>query len=188
MFNRTNLLIVGIALLGAGLGLFAGQWFERAHERTPTVPDGVRVLQIGDQRTDLSLSDIDGRMRRLSEWDGKLVLINFWATWCGPCREEMPLLDRTRARFADKNMEVIGIAIDDRDAVKDFLKTNSVKYPILNSNSDTAQDDPSLLFGDTRSVLPYSVLIGRNGKLLAQHAGGFSEDGLLQWLEPHLRD
>ncbi|QBB72085.1 TlpA family protein disulfide reductase [Pseudolysobacter antarcticus] len=188
MFNRTNLLIVAIALLGAGLGLFAGQWFEHVHEHAPTVPDGVHVLKLGDQRAELSLTDIDGRTRRLSEWDGKLVVINFWATWCSPCREEMPLLDQTRARFADKNLEVLGIAIDDRDAVRDFLKIRPVQYPILNSNSDSARDDPSLLFGDTRSVLPYSVLIGRDGKLLAQHAGSFSEDGLMQWLQPHLRD
>ncbi len=185
MFNRTNLLIVMIALLGAGLGLFAGQWFEHAHERTPTVPDGVHVLKLGDQRTDLSLTDSAGRTRRLREWNGKLVLINFWATWCGPCREEMPLLDRARARFADKDVEVLGIAMDDRDAVRDFLKIRPVQYPILISDSNSAQDDPSLLFGDTRSVLPYSVLIGRDGKLLAQHAGGFSEDGLMQWLQPH---
>lgn len=185
MFNRTNLLIVVIALFGAGLGLFAGQWFDRAHERTATVPDGMHVLKLGDQRTDLSLTDVDGRVRRLSEWDGKLLLINFWATWCGPCREEMPLLDRVRIRFADRNLEVLGIAIDDRDAVRQFLKASPVQYPILNSNSDSAQDDPSLLFGDTRSVLPYSVLIGPDGRLLAQRAGNFSEATLLAWLEPH---
>jgi len=186
MFNRTNLLIVLIALLGAGLGLFAGQWFDRPHQRTPTMPDSVRVLKIGDQRTDLSLVDSDGQPRHLSEWDGKLLLINFWATWCGPCREEMPLLDRMRTRFAARNLEVLGIAIDDHDAVRDFLKIHPVQYPILNANSDSAQDDPSLLFGDTRSVLPYSVLIGRDGRLLAQRAGNFSEATLLAWLEPHL--
>ena len=80
---------------------------------------------------------------------------------------------------------MLGIAMDDRDAVRDFLKIRPVQYPILISDSNSAQDDPSLLFGDTRSVLPYSVLIGRDGKLLAQHAGGFSEDGLMQWLQPH---
>ncbi len=185
MFNRTNLLILVIALLGAGLGLFAGQWFDRPHHPTPTVPDSVQVLKIGDQRTELSLIDSDGHPRHLSEWDGKLLLINFWATWCGPCREEMPLLDRTRARFAARNLEVLGIAIDDHDAVRDFLKTSSTQYPILNSNADSAQNDPSLLFGDTRSVLPYSVLIAPDGRLLAQHAGSFSEATLLAWLEPH---
>jgi thiol-disulfide isomerase/thioredoxin len=186
MLNRTNLLIVVIALIGAGLGLFAGQWFD-ANQRASNivVPDGVHVLKLGDQRTDLALADMDGHPHRLSEWDGKLVVINFWATWCGPCREEMPLLDRTRTRFADKNLEVLGIAIDDHDAVWDFLKIRPVQYPILNSNSASAEDDPSLLFGDTRSVLPYSVLIGPDGRVLAQHAGGFSEATLLAWLEPH---
>jgi len=182
MFNRTNLLIVGVAILGALLGLAASSGMGDLF--APAPPANVTVLKPGDARADLDLVDLAGKQRRLSEWDGKLVLVNFWASWCGPCREEMPLLDSARRRLGAQGFEVVGIAIDDAQAVQDFLKDSPVRYPIL--LADENGDDPSLRFGDTRSVLPYSVLIGRDGRLVAQRAGNFSEEGLTRWIEPHL--
>ena len=181
MFNRSNLAIVAVAILGAALGLFASMRMNGDADRP--VPPGVTVLKVGDQRSDLELADLDGKPRRLSEFDGKLVLLNFWATWCGPCREEMPLLDATYEKLSDKGLLVVGVAIDDPDAVRDFLKDYPIRYPILLTGED---EDASLRYGDTKSVLPYSVLIGRDGRLLAQRAGYFSEDSLGEWLEPHL--
>ena len=183
MLSRTNLLIVAVAVIGALLGLLASTSMDALF--APPVPAGVDVLKVGDARADLELMDLAGKPRRLSEWDGKVVLVNFWASWCGPCREEMPLLDATRSRLAPQGFEVLGVAIDDAQAVQDFLKDSPVRYPIL--LADENSEDPSLRFGDTRSVLPYSVLIGRDGKLLAQRAGNFSADGLERWLSPHLR-
>jgi len=182
MFNRSNLLIVAVAILGAMLGLLAGGSYQRAPELA--VPAGVTVLRPGDARADLELPDADGKSRRLSEWDGQLVLVNFWASWCGPCRAEMPLLDRVGSAWAKKGLQVVGIAIDDTAAVQGFLKNSPVRYPILIDSSNGV--DPALIFGDTRGVLPYSVLIGRNGKVLDQRMGSFTQATLTQWLEPHL--
>lgn len=181
MWQRTPLLIVTVAILGAALGLFVSTRMNSYAERP--LPPGVTVLKVGDARSDFELADLDGRSRRLSEFDGKLVLLNFWATWCGPCREEMPLLDSTHEKFADKGLLVVGIAVDDADAVRDYLKDYPVRYPVLLSGDD---DDVPLRYGDTRYVLPYSVLIGRDGRLLAQRAGYFSTDSLTDWLRPHL--
>lgn len=178
---RTNLLIIGVALLGALLGLAVSTGMDSFF--APAVPEGMTVLKPGDARTDLALADLDGGTRRLAEFDGKLVLVNFWASWCGPCREEMPLLDAKRAELANKGFEVVGIAIDEPDAVREFLKESPVQYPILLADAD---EDASIQFGDTRGVLPYSVLIGRDGRILAQRAGNFSADGLERWIAPHL--
>jgi thiol-disulfide isomerase/thioredoxin len=177
MLNRQNLLIVAIAILGALLGLYAGTYFGQPRLLAPG-----GTLGPGEHLTDLQLPDVSGQQHRLNEWDGKLVLVNFWATWCGPCREEMPLLDRTRHELSPKGLEVVGVAIDDAGAVGAFLKDSPVKYPIL-VGGDT---DMLYRFGDGGGVLPYSVLFAPNGKVLAQRAGSFSEHGLNRWLEPHL--
>jgi thiol-disulfide isomerase/thioredoxin len=181
MFSRSNLAIVAVAVLGAALGLFASTHMNGYPERP--VPEGMTVLKVGDARGELELADLDGKPRRLAEFDGKLVLLNFWATWCGPCREEMPLLNATHQKLADKGLLVVGVAIDEPEAVHDFLKDSPVRYPILLASED---EEASLHFGDTQGVLPYSVLIGRDGKLLAQRAGYFNEDSLAHWLAPHL--
>jgi len=182
MFNRTNLLIVLVAIAGAALGLLAGSRLGLPPQRE--VPAGVAVLKPGDMRSDLALPGADGSDHHLSDWNGKLVLLNFWATWCGPCREEMPLLDHTGTKLAGTGLTVVGVALDDAAAVHDFLRDNPVRYPIL--IGDGLDPDPSLLFGDTRSVLPYSVLIGRDGRILAQRAGSFTSGTLADWLQPHL--
>lgn len=182
MFSRANLIILAVALLGAGLGLLAGGWYQRGPQ--VAVPPGVTVLQTGDRRVDLQLPDPDDKARKLSEWDGQIILLNFWATWCGPCRAEMPLLERTGTVLAEKGLQVIGVAIDDADAVRAYLKDNPVRYPILIDSSNGV--DPSLIFGDTRSVLPYSVLIGRDGRIVAQRMGSFTQATLTAWLAPHL--
>ncbi len=182
MFSRNNLIIVAVAILGACLGLFIGGY--HSQPAPPPVPGGVKVLARGDMRANLNLPSLDGTRHRLSDWDGKLVLLNFWASWCGPCREEMPLLDRVGKHLADQDFVVIGIAIDNTDAVRDFLKARPVHYPILLGGSSTV--DPSLIFGDRRSVLPYSVLIGRNGRILARRAGSFTATTLANWLQAHL--
>ncbi len=178
MFNRTNLFVVVVAIVGALLGLLVGQRFDKPIERP--APPGVTVLKIGEKRPDLQLPDTGGKPRRLSEWNGQVVLINFWATWCGPCREEMPLLDHARGK---NGVEVIGVAVDDSTAVAEYLKDNPVGYPILLATDDS---NAELMFGDTRSVLPYSVLIGKDGKLLAQRAGSFSPEMLKSWLSENL--
>lgn len=182
MFDRSHLAIAAVAVLGAILGLLAGGWYRQAPQRG--VPPGKTVLHTGDRRADLDLLDPDGKPHRLSEWDGRVVLVNFWATWCGPCRDEMPLLDRAGAVLAEKGLQVVGVAIDDPEAVRDYLKSNPVRYPILVDRSDDS--DPSLLFGDTRGVLPFSVLIGRDGRLVDQRMGSFSQASLNAWLQPHL--
>ena len=176
MFSRTNVLIVLVAIAGAALGLVLGAFLGN---REPAPPPGVTVLKIGDKRLDLALNDSSGQPRHLSEWDGKRVLLNFWATWCGPCRDEMPLLDHARSQYP--GLEIVGVAVDDPEAVVDYLKDSPVRYPIL--VAEDATRSPALLYGDTREVLPYSVLIAPDGTVLAQRAGSFTAGSLGNWLK-----
>jgi len=182
--ERTHLLIVALALASAGAGLALSAWL-RPSRPAVTLPADLQPIGIGDRRLDVALPDRDGRPRRLSEWDGQLVVLNFWASWCGPCREEMPMLDAARRRHAGNGVEIIGVAAEEAEPALAFLRTHPVDYPIL-IDAPGAGPDLSLRMGNTRSVLPFNVLIGRDGRILAQRIGNMNESTFEAWLAPHL--
>lgn len=181
MFNRTNALILLVAIVGAIGGFLAGGWLKPL----PSPHVALHMLKIGDAAPPVERPDLDGKARSLAEWRGKLVLVNFWASWCGPCREEMPLLDRTQARYAAKGLQIVGIASDSADATRTYLDAVPVHYPIL-IDDPAKGEDLSETFGNDHDVLPYSVLIGSDGRILARRAGNFTADKLEAWLSPHL--
>jgi thiol-disulfide isomerase/thioredoxin len=188
MFNRTNLLIILLAMASAGVGL--GLSFLLGARSAPVAVAPLHagqdnVLGVGDAVGEIRLPDRDGKSRTLSEWSGKLVVLNFWASWCGPCREEMPMLDRMHARYADRNLEIIGVASEPAADALAFLEQNPVSYPILINTPDDPLD-VSLHLGNTQSVLPYTALIGRDGSILATRMGNFSELALEEWIKPFL--
>lgn len=183
MFDRTHLLVILLAVGSAVAGLMAGSWL-RSPEHAPVRHSPL----VGTPRAAVELPDIDGHMQSIAQWDGKLVLLNFWASWCGPCIQEMPLLDRTQARLGARGVQVVGVAADAAAPTHDFLREHPVRYPILVDDPEKVPNgrDTSVIYGNDRGVLPYSVLIGRDGRILAQRFGNFSEDSLEQWLSPHL--
>jgi peroxiredoxin len=177
MLSRGNLFILGLALLAA----IAGGWLQ--HEsRLAHVPAGVHVANVGDLRPDLALPDLSGKERRLSEFRGKRVLINFWASWCGPCLAEMPALEAAQRKFGDQGAIVLGIAMDEPTRVRDFLSAHPVGYPILIGQLDSPST--SLRLGDTDEVLPFSVLLDEHGHVLAIQRGPLDEAQLARWLSP----
>lgn len=181
LFNRTNLLIVAIALFGAAAGFLAGGWLRAPQSAVDGPGPGLRV---GDAAVPFTRPDPAGKAHALDEWRGRLLLINFWASWCGPCREEMPLLDRFQQRYAGKGLQVVGIAADSVEATRDFLAQSPVGYPIL-VDDPALGGDVSRDYGNRMNVLPYTVLVGSDGKILAQRAGNFTEATLERWLQPH---
>ena len=177
MLSRTNLFILGLALLAA----IAGGWLQH-HSRRAPVPPGVHVANVGDLRPDVALFDLDGHERRLSGYQGKRLLLNFWASWCAPCIAEMPALNAAQHKFANQGAIVLGIAMDQPDNVHAFLAQRPVNYPVL--LGQLASPSTSLRFGDIDEVLPYSVLLDENGKILALQRGPLSAKQLERWLSP----
>ncbi len=109
-------------------------------------------------RPDFTLPDLDGRPRGPGEWDGKVLVVNFWATWCAPCREEIPLLiDLERRR---PGVRVIGIAVDRPDAVRAFAGELGIGYPVL---LDDLQGSTMRRYGNRVGALPFTVVTGRDG-------------------------
>lgn len=181
MFDRTHLLIVVLALAGAAAGLVAG----RALRPDPRAAlDAVPADALERMPPATALPDPQGREHALAQWNGQLVLLNFWASWCAPCIEEMPLLDRLQQRHAARGLQVVGIASDSVEPTREFLAAHPVDYAIL--IDDPAKGDLSRVLGNRHGVLPYSLLIGRDGRILARHAGNFSESSLEDWVAPHL--
>lgn len=177
MLSRGNLFILGLALLAA----IAGGWLQH-QSRLAHVPDGVQVANVGDLRPDLALAGLDGKEHRLSKYQGKRVLINFWASWCGPCLAEIPALQAAQHKFGDQGAIVLGIAMDEPDRVRAFLANHPVSYPILIGQMESPST--SLRFGDTAEVLPFSVLLDEQGHVIAIQHGPLDGAQLARWLSP----
>jgi thiol-disulfide isomerase/thioredoxin len=133
---------------------------------------------------DLAFTDLDGKPYKLSGFRGKLTLINFWASWCGPCMHELPILVKAQAAFGDRGLQIIGPALDAPAAVRETMKKFGVNYPVFVGDAEVTAAMDAL--GDEMGVLPYSVLIAPDGKVLERLAGGLSEPKLTGWLEKHL--
>ncbi len=140
--------------------------------------------ETGQRLPDISLPDIDGKTQSLRQWQGQKLLINFWATWCTPCRKEMPDLVSLQSELKEKGLQVIGIALDDADSVKTYLKQNPVNYPIL-----LAPEVGNLLsaeLGNRMGVVPFSVFVGHDGLVEFSHVGLVTKSMVKEWMQHHI--
>jgi thiol-disulfide isomerase/thioredoxin len=129
-----------------------------------------------------SYPDLSGRLRRLSEWQGRVALFNFWATWCAPCRDEMPLLDAAAAKLG---LSVVGIGIDTADKIREFVAKIGVRYEILVAGADAIQLMKEI--GNSAGGLPFSLVLDRAGRLAARKVGPIQGGELEGIVVPLLR-
>lgn len=133
---------------------------------------------------DVTFTSVAGTTQQLSQWRGKLVLLNFWATWCAPCLNEMPLLAEAHRRHFGRGFVVVGVAVDERDAVKAFLARRPVPYPVMVGGPELFDLMDTL--GDQLRALPFSVLIAPDGRILERVSGDLDRTELAALLKPHL--
>jgi thiol-disulfide isomerase/thioredoxin len=122
------------------------------------------------------LVDLAGRSRTLSEWQGRILVCNFWATWCAPCREEIPLLIAARQRYGAKGVEIVGIAIDNAAKVSDYSASFHISYPILLAEAEGLGLMRRL--GNGAGGLPYTVIANRQGDVVYRKLGAFKKGDL----------
>ncbi|HEY5623721.1 MAG TPA: TlpA disulfide reductase family protein [Gammaproteobacteria bacterium] len=123
------------------------------------------------RRPDFALLDMEGNTRTMDEWDGQVVLVDFWASWCIPCRHEMPYFNELTEKYGDQGFEVIGIAADDRDKVEEFLAEVPVDFPIVYGELFAVMD-LSAEYGNSFGGLPFSTFVDRDGNMrYVQKAG-----------------
>ena len=167
---------------GALLGTPVGEWvYKRLYPSSPSLPDGRAVISIGDIVPPISLNDVEGQVVSLQP-GGRPLLINYWASWCPPCVEEMPMLDALASNQAVDGVQVVGIALDESINVIRFLDEHPVDFPIRLESAGPS--DSSVMLGNTRGVLPYSVLIDAEGRLQKTKLGAFRKDELESWIAP----
>lgn len=129
-------------------------------------------------------TDQSGSSVSLRAYQGKVVLVNFWATWCSPCREEMPMLNALREKLAPKGVEVVGVALDNKAETYNFARQLKINYPIVLGDSDTLSLLRSL--GNPAGALPYSIILDRNGKQVGSLLGRLNEKNLEETLRHFL--
>lgn len=132
-----------------------------------------------------SFPDLAGKSRALGEWQGKIVVLNLWATWCGPCREEIPIMIKLQEKYRDRALTFIGLAMDDQAPVEKYAKEMGINYPIL--LGDITLGEFGRRLGNTNGGLPYTVIIDRTGKIITTRLGGVDEKFLENALMPLLQ-
>jgi len=161
---------------------FLGVWFSKNNESANVEPvDKVSDLSQVMQK---SLLGMNGERLNMSSLAKELNLINFWATWCAPCREEMPLFDSVYQEHQNKGFQVIGVAIDDEQPVKIFIDQVGISYPIV--LAEQSGWDLLSQAGNPKNLLPYSLLVDQTGQVLEQKLGILDHQELALWMDKYL--
>lgn len=185
------LVIICALLLGVG-GFAAGVYFQASgttavdsQPQPKAATAGVSVPKIeltgavdaeGGLRPEFDFVDQFGKERRISDWDGKVVVVNFWATWCAPCLIEIPFFVETQKRLSGEGLQFVGVALDDSDKVKVFADDMGMNYPSAHGQQNAL--DLMRAYGNKTGGLPFTAFVDRNGRVAFRKAGVMTEEEL----------
>ena len=167
-----------LALVAFGVGIWVST------SRQATTPEKSATNSAADAIYAIELPDLKNTPQKLSQWRGKVLAVNFWATWCEPCREEIPEFIKMQEMYGAKGLQFVGISIDQADKTAEFSRIFKINYPSLIGTFDTVE--VSRLAGNKRRVLPYTVILDRNGKIVATELGGLTAEKLEAIIGPLL--
>jgi thiol-disulfide isomerase/thioredoxin len=176
-----SLLYIGVTALAIFLGFLLQETKNSSAtklvaQNAPVTNDGASLILA------TTLPDLQGKKQSISQWKGKVLVINFWATWCEPCRREMPEFIELQNELRDQGLLFIGIAMDQESKVQRFSKEIGVNYPVLLGGIEAMELAETA--GNRYAVLPFTVILNRNGEIASTHVGRISRDKL----EPILKD
>lgn len=174
---RTALLVLLVALLASTAGIYVASLRETPPAPAVSADTTARLYA-------LRLPDLANQVQPLAQWKGKVLVVNFWATWCPPCRKEIPEFDKTAQHFKDKDVQFVGISIDSPDKVRQFRDETQVTYPLLIAGLDTLEIADAL--GNRARALPFTVIFDRAGRLQHVKLGTLTQAQLTQQIESAL--
>ncbi|HQT41717.1 TlpA disulfide reductase family protein [Polynucleobacter sp. es-EL-1] len=167
MNRRQWIYIVGISLVALVLGVLTSQWIYRT-----SLADDPAIKAFFDN----PWKTPDGKSVDTNSWRGKVLVVNFWASWCPPCVEEMPTLDQLQAEFLPQNVLFVGIGIDSPSNIRQFLEMTPVSYPIVIGGLEGSALSKQM--GNAQGALPYTIIIDAKGKATSSKLGKISEEEL----------
>jgi len=170
---KKSVLIVSVAIMAFVLGLSV-----RGLLSSPQQQSAQASLP------EFNLPDLLGNQHSIKEWQDKVLVINFWATWCPPCLKEMPTFEALQNEYSAQGLQVIGIALDDAESVKEFLASKKITYPILlgeNQGTKLAHD-----LGNIVNTMPFTVIVNHEGQIVKTHMGDLDREQLLGIVKPLL--
>ncbi len=165
-------LIFAVAVLGISLGIVSSYLTTQSPQAEPQKTSTVDSLKT---LPELNYPDLQGNRRSASEWQGKIVILNFWATWCPPCRKEIPHFIEVQTAHKDTT-QFIGVAVDDKEAVAEFADIMGINYPTLLGDMDAIGISKQL--GNSFSGLPFTAIFDQNGQLVHYQIGEITREEL----------
>ncbi|HXA46916.1 MAG TPA: TlpA disulfide reductase family protein [Burkholderiaceae bacterium] len=158
--KRNIILYSAIAVLFTALGAYFGNLNVQANTTQG---------QVANELFAVSVPDLNNHAQSLAQWKGKILLVNFWATWCTPCVQEMPELSKMQAENKNPKLQIIGIGVDSAANIQEFSTKLKISYPLY--VADTAGSDLLRKFGDSAGGLPFSLLISPDGHVKKTYLG-----------------
>lgn len=159
-----------VAAVALGAGLYFGM--QRTGAPAPGPVNAAAATALGQ----LALPDPAGKEQRLDQWRGKVLVVNFWATWCAPCREEMPEFMRAQKEYGDKGLQFVGIAVDQADKVQQYVAELGLNYPALIGGFGAMELSKTL--GNELMALPFTIVLDRKGNVAYTQLGILKPDKL----------
>lgn len=173
MKKSTQYLLIALAGLGAAA---AGFYTSQASMTASAAPLPTQQSAAAEKLLALSLPDLSNTQQPLSQWKGKVLVVNYWATWCPPCRKEIPAFSQASRNWAAKGVQFVGISIDSPSSVREFQAEMKVPYPLLIGSSQTVQLTTEL--GNAVQGLPFTVILDKQGMVRHVKTGTLSEADL----------
>ena len=129
---------------------------------------------LGHMRPAFDLPDLHDNSVSISRWNGRVIVLNFWATWCGPCRKEIPLLNTLQKAYSARGVQIVGVALDNTEAIKQFMRSVPINYPVLVGDQNAIEVIEA--YGDSAGALPYTVFIDKKGIIVNAASGALTDD------------